>query len=259
MVAFQRTPVALTIAGSDSGGEAGIQADLEVFKSLGLHGAAAITCVTAQNRLRVHAIEPCSARIVRQQIIAVLEGYAPIAAKTGMLYSAAIIRTVSETWSGRGIPLVIDPVLLSTSGSRLLQPGAMTALKELLPRAVLVTPNLPETEALIGERVRTPEEMRTAARQLHDQFGCAALVKGGHMTSTDEATDFFYDGQSELLLRAPLRKGVRLHGTGCRLSAAITGFLAKGSTLPRAVALGKQFITDWITAQGTTKNTKPRR
>ena len=240
----------LTIAGSDSGGEAGMQADLQVFTALGLHGTAAVACITAQNRSRVAGIEPCTSRIVRQQIAAAFAGYSPAAAKTGMLYSPAIIRTVAQSLeSQRRIPLVVDPVLRSTSGLSLLQRQALPALKALLPMATIVTPNLREAAILTGQHVRSPEEMRTAARKLHDGFGCAVLVKGGHLASSTEAVDLFFDGKTELLFTAPFRKGLHLHGTGCRLSAAITGFLANGHPLPRAVELGKQFITDWIASR----------
>lgn len=244
-------PHALTIAGSDSGGEAGIQADLQVFAALGVHGTTALTCITAQNRSCVVAIEPCTPRIVRQQILAVGKAYSPAAVKTGMLYSPAIIRSVAETLrTFQRIPLVVDPVLAATSGASLAQPRALTAWKTyLLPLASLVTPNLREATALTGERIRSPEEMRAAARRLHGEFGCAVLVKGGHLVSSAEAVDLFFDGRNELLLSAPFRSRVHLHGTGCRLSAAIAAFLARGHDLTRAVELGKQFITDWIAEQ----------
>jgi hydroxymethylpyrimidine/phosphomethylpyrimidine kinase len=141
-------------------------------------------------------------------------------------------------------PLVVDPVLVSTSGARLLQPAAEQILREqLLPLAVLVTPNLQEAKALLGREVSTIEGMREAAREINSRFGCAALVKGGHLKNSKDAVDIFYDGKTELLLSAPFVKGVRLHGTGCVYSAAICAVLALENDLPRSVEIGKQFVT----------------
>jgi len=272
-------PVALTIAGSDSGGGAGIQADLKTFAALGVHGTSAIACFTAQNPNRIFAIEPVSPGMLRQQIEAVFEELPPAAVKTGMLFSADNIRVVAE-WlvsscklQGAGskaknlrpstfnlqLPLVIDPVMVSTSGTELLQPVAVEILKEqLLPLAALVTPNLAEAEILTGGNISSIEDMRAAARQIHERFGCAALVKGGHLPAatkrrgrkggrrTREAVDVFFDGRTELLLSAPFIKGVRTHGTGCTCSAAITAALARGCDLPQAVGLAKNYVTQTI-------------
>jgi len=243
------TPVALTIAGSDSGGGAGIQADLKTFAALGVHGASVVTCLTAQNPKRILGIQVCEPHFVRQQLSAVFEELPPKAIKTGMLYSAEIIREVAAFLSDckKGPPLVVDPVSIATSGTRLLQPKAAEVLRhELLPLAALVTPNLPEAEALIGAAIREPEEMRRAARLIRDEFGCAVLVKGGHLKHTREAVDIFYDGKNELMLTAPFIQGLSLHGTGCTYSAAITGFLARGLELPEAVRLAKTYITQAI-------------
>jgi hydroxymethylpyrimidine/phosphomethylpyrimidine kinase len=238
-------PVALTVAGSDSGGGAGIQADLKVFAALKVHGTSAITCVTAQNPKGVSAIEACSAKIVRAQIEAVFNELPPRAAKTGMLFSAEIIRAVACAFMGaKGCPLVVDPVMVATSGARLLKPEAVHALtRELFPLAILVTPNVPEAEALLGISIREPEDLRQAACALHDRFGCAALVKGGHLPNTREAIDVFFDGETELLLIAPRVRGVNTHGTGCTYSAAVAARLARGEKLERAVRLAKDFIT----------------
>ena len=239
-----RLRIALTIAGSDSGGGAGIQADLKTFTALGVHGASAITCITAQNPRRVTAIEPCSAKVVREQIAAVFEELPPAAIKTGMLFSAAIVRAVVASLKSNHAPAVVDPVLISTSGRPLLERSALDALrKQLLPIATLVTPNLAETEALLGCKVRSPEEMRQAARQIYEKFGCAAVVKGGHLVSSKEAADVFYDGSNELLLTAPFVPRVRTHGTGCVFSAAITAHLALGRPLAQAVIGAKEFVT----------------
>src|ERR1043166_2525096 len=220
-------PVALTIAGSDSGGGAGIQADLKTFAALGVHGTSALTCVTAQNPRRVLAGQACRPEIVRQQLAAIFAELRPHAVKTGMLYSAEIIRAVAKFLRRHPSPLVVDPVMISTSGARLLQPAAVAVLKkELLPLAAVVTPNLPETEMLLGRTLKSLEDLRDAAKELHARFGCAALVKGGHLRGGREAADIFFDGCTELLLTAPFIPGLRTHGTGCTYAAAITAHLA---------------------------------
>jgi len=241
-------PVALTIAGSDSGGGAGIQADLKTFAALGVHGTSAITCVTAQNPRGVYGIQACDVGIVRRQIDAVFEELRPAAVKTGMLYSAAIIRVVANCLRGnRDVPVVVDPVMVATSGAQLLEPAAVKALcGRLLPLATLVTPNLDEAEILIGEKLSSVTDLRAAARVLHARFGCAVLVKGGHLRGLREAVDIYYDGQQELLLSAPFIRGVSTHGTGCTYSAAIAGHLAGGCALPRAVRRAKEYITQAI-------------
>jgi len=246
-------PIALTIAGSDSGGGAGVQADLKTFAALGVHGTSAITCVTAQNPRGVSALEACSPGIVRAQMEAVFTELPPRAVKTGMLFSAEIIRSVARALRRRdGIPLVVDPVMVATSGARLLKPDAVLALtRELLPLALLVTPNVPEAEALLGLSIRAPEDLRRAARIMHERFGCAALVKGGHLSKTREAIDVFFDGKTELLLSAPRVPGVKNHGTGCTYSAAVAAHLAHGRKLERAVQLAKQFVTKAIVASKT--------
>ena len=244
-----RSPIALSIAGSDSGGGAGIQADLKTFASLGVHGTSAITCITAQNPKRVLGIQACRPQIVRQQIEAVFAELPPAAVKTGMLYSTDIIRAVVRCFNhgGKQPPLVVDPVMVSTSGARLLKPSAIDLLKrELLPLASIVTPNLNEAEILVGEKLTSVEDLRRAARYLHNRFGCAALVKGGHLRGLKEAVDIFYDGRQELLLSAPFVRGVSTHGTGCTYSAAIAGYLARGRSLPQAVHQAKEYISQAI-------------
>jgi hydroxymethylpyrimidine/phosphomethylpyrimidine kinase len=249
----KQLPVALTIAGSDSGGGAGIQADLKTFAALGVHGTSAITCITAQNPEAVRGIQACSAAIVRSQMEAVFDAFSPNAVKTGMLYSAPIIRVLAEFFHRRPrLPLVVDPVMVSTSGAPLLRPAAVKVLRtELLPLAMLVTPNLHEAEILVGEKLISVADLRTAARELHKRFGCAALVKGGHLRGLKEAVDIFYDGRQELLLSAPFIRGVNTHGTGCTYSAAIAGHLARGCPLPRAVQQAKEYITQAIAQSQT--------
>ena len=247
-----KLPVALTIAGSDSGGGAGIQADLKTFAALGVHGTSAIACLTAQNPRRVLGVEACSPKMLRQQIAAVFAELKPAAVKTGMLFTAENILIVANFFRHppsaiRHPRLIIDPVMVSTSGARLLQPAAEKILREkLLPLAALVTPNLDEAEILAEQKIRAPEDLRSAAREIHSRYGCAALVKGGHLKQCREAMDFFFDGETELLLSAPFVRGVTTHGTGCTYSAAICAALALGHDLPHAVELGKFFITDAI-------------
>jgi hydroxymethylpyrimidine/phosphomethylpyrimidine kinase len=240
-------PIALTIAGSDSGGGAGIQADLKTFAALGVHGTCAITCLTAQNPKGVLAIQAAKPAVVRAQIEAVFAELRPAAVKTGMLFDTAIIRAVADffgTQRGRRTPLVVDPVMVATSGARLLKPAALRALQtELIPLATLVTPNLDEAEILVGAKLNSVEDLRAAARTIHQRFHCAALVKGGHLRGLRDAVDIFFDGKTELFLSAPFVRGVSTHGTGCTYSAAIAAYLALGHDLPRAVQLAKDFIT----------------
>jgi hydroxymethylpyrimidine kinase/phosphomethylpyrimidine kinase len=243
-------PVALTIAGSDSGGEAGVQADLKTFALLKVHGASAITCVTAQNRKAVARIEPCAPSMVRAQLEAVAGAMPVASAKTGMLYSGAIVAEVAAFFQGaRSIPLVVDPVMVATSGRRLLHAGGLRALqRDLLPLAALVTPNVAEAEVLTGRKIGAVEELRAAAQAIYERFGCAALIKGGHLRGTRQAVDFLCSREGEWLLTAPRVKGGGWHGTGCTYAAAITGWLARGSSLAKAVERGKNYITESICA-----------
>lgn len=240
-----RLPVALTIAGSDSGGGAGIQADLKTFAALGVHGTSVVTCLTAQNPKGVLGVQAATPRIVRQQLDAVFDELPPAACKTGMLFSAGIIRVVVEYFDGKKRPpLIVDPVMIATSGARLLEKSAVRSVCDhLLPRATLLTPNVDEAESLLGLRIQDEEAVREAAHQLVARYGCAALVKGGHLKGTREALDVFYDGKSELLLSAPRVRGVATHGTGCTYSAAIAAYCARGEVLVEAVKLAKDFIT----------------
>ena len=238
-------PAALSIAGSDSSGGAGLQADLRPMTKLGVHGASVVTCVTAQNPGVVTAIHPTPAKVVAAQLDSVFSSLPIRAVKTGMLYSRSIIDAVAQCLAKRKrVQLVIDPVMISSSGTPLLKPSAALALSaRLLPLAKLVTPNLDEAAALAQRQVSEPEEMRDAARAIHERFGCAVLVKGGHM-KTAEAIDLFYDGREEFLLSAPRAKGVSPPGTGCTYSAAITAFLARSERLPGAVELAKQHMVE---------------
>jgi hydroxymethylpyrimidine/phosphomethylpyrimidine kinase len=244
----KQRPVALTIAGSDSGGGAGIQADLKTFAAFGVHGVSVLTCLTAQNPRRVLAVEPASTRILRRQIDAVFEELRPAAVKTGMLFSARNIHVLTDFFrKWNRLPLVVDPVVVATSGARLIESTAVKVLKEkLLPLATLATPNLHEAGILIGQKLASVEDLRIAAREIHRQYGCAALVKGGHLQNEQDAVDIFFDGHTELLLSAPFIQNVHTHGTGCTYSAAITAALALGHDLPRAVRMAKSYITQVI-------------
>jgi hydroxymethylpyrimidine/phosphomethylpyrimidine kinase len=247
---IKKIPVALTIAGSDSGGGAGIQADLKTFATLGVHGASVITCLTAQNPKRVLGIEPCSPKMLRLQLEAIFQELPPAAIKTGMLFSLQNIRVVAEFLKNNPrrvrVPLVMDPILISTSGTKLLQSGGLKVLMDcLLPLAVLVTPNLSEAEILSGQKISSVEDMCAAARKIHSRWGCAVLLKGGHLHGKD-AIDVFSDGKNEILLRASFVKGIRTHGTGCVYSAAICAALAQGKSLRQAVKMGKRFVTHAI-------------
>ena len=239
----------LSIAGSDPSGGAGIQADLKTFAARGVYGMAALTALTAQNTKGVWGVHLVPPEFVAQQIKAVLADIRVDAVKIGMIANADIAEAVADALAAhRGIPIVLDPVMIATSGARLLKPGAIAALqKELLPLAALATPNLDEAEILVGHPLTSVEDMRTAAKEIHARFGCAALVKGGHLRGLAEAVDIFYDGKAELLLTAPFVRGVSTHGTGCTYSAAITAGLAQGLKLSDAVKLGKKFITNAIT------------
>ena len=229
-------PIALTIAGSDSGGGAGIQADLKTFAALGVHGTSVITCLTAQNPKGVLGVQSATPTMLRQQLEAVFAELPPVACKTGMLYSTESVRIVVEFFSGKNrTPLIVDPVMVATSGARLLKPSAIKAIcDKLLPRATLVTPNLDEAELLLGMKIHEEEDLRTAARRIVERFGCAALVKGGHLRGTRDAVDIFNDGKTELMLTAPFVRGVSTHGTGCTYSAAIAAACALGVPLPEA-------------------------
>jgi hydroxymethylpyrimidine/phosphomethylpyrimidine kinase len=236
-------PVALTIAGSDSGGGAGVQADLKVFARCGVHGTSAVTAVTAQNLGGVRAVAPIAAPIVAEQLRAVLEGFAPTAAKTGMLWAAELVATVARFAAEPGFPpLVVDPVMVATSGARLLREDAVAAYRELLlPRAAIVTPNLDEAAVLLGATVDGEEAMADAAAALARRCGCrAVLLKGGHLAG-DPLDVLWLEGRA-VRWRHRRVAGVHSHGTGCALSAAIAAGLARGSALEAACAAAVELV-----------------
>ena len=239
-------PVALTIAGSDPSGGAGIQADLATFGAFGVHGASVVTALTAQNTRGVHGVTPVAPEFVRAQLDAVLDDLTVAAAKTGMLYGAENVRVVAELLGARPLPhLVVDPVMVSTSGDVLLDPAGMASLRDrLLPLATLVTPNLHEAEVLTGRPVRQLADMREAARALVGLGARAALVTGGHLPG--DAIDVLHDGHGLHELAASRVPASGVHGTGCALSAAITAELALGCAPADAIATAKRFVTGAI-------------
>jgi hydroxymethylpyrimidine/phosphomethylpyrimidine kinase len=238
---------ALTIAGSDSGGGAGIQADLKTFQELHVFGLSAFTAVTAQNTLGVTGIYELPPEAVARQIDAVATDLGIDAAKTGMIANIEIMEVIAEKIREHHIRrLVIDPVMIAKSGHALLREDARDALKRLLiPLATVITPNLPEAEVLTGMSLVTMEQRKEAARRLLDLGVQAVVIKGGH-TEDEEAIDLFYDGQEFRTLSAPRLHTRHTHGTGCTFSAAITAELAKGASLWEAVKTAKDFITEAI-------------
>ncbi len=239
-------PVALTIAGSDPSGGAGIQADLKTFHQFGVYGQAVITLVTVQNSQRVSRVHLLPDDLVREQIRAVIEDIRPNAAKTGALGDAAVVRAIAEEALSFDFPLVVDPVMISKHGTPLLPELACTVLRDLLlPRAYLVTPNLPEAAALTGRPVENLTEMRSAASRLRD-LGCrCVLIKGGHLAGR-VAVDILYADGEWFEFSAEHLNTRHTHGSGCTLSAAITAELAKGTPIPAAVERAKRFITEAI-------------
>jgi hydroxymethylpyrimidine/phosphomethylpyrimidine kinase len=234
--------VVLTIAGSDSGGGAGIQADLKTFCAHRVFGASVLTAVTAQNTRGMQNVEALSVRIVEAQMRSVLSDFDVAVAKTGMLFSAEIVECVARLAREFHLPnLVVDPVMVATSGDRLLQEEAVTAvINVLLPLARVVTPNLPEAEVLTGRPIRTLDDARGAAREIYEATGACAVIKGGHRESN--ATDVLFDGQDYHEYRAPILKTSAGHGTGCTFSAALAAQLARGCDLPEAVQRAKDYV-----------------
>jgi hydroxymethylpyrimidine/phosphomethylpyrimidine kinase len=241
-----KLPVALTIAGSDSGGGAGIQADLKTFAALGVHGTSAITAITAQNTLAVTDIFELPVGIIVAQIDTVAADLDVLAAKTGMLSSSEIIESVAAAIAAHGIRnLVVDPVMVAKGGAKLLRDDAIDSLRtHLLPLAAVITPNLPEAEVILGRSVKTIAERRDAARELVAMGARAAVVKGGH--AKNDATDVYWDGTDMVDLPASRVHTKNTHGSGCVFSAAITAGLASGLEPLAAVRKAKEFISGAI-------------
>jgi hydroxymethylpyrimidine/phosphomethylpyrimidine kinase len=238
-------PVALTIAGSDPSGGAGIQADLKTFHQFEVYGTAVITLITVQNTIRVDRVECLDPQLVRQQIRAVLDDVPPAAAKTGALGSREIVEAVAEEAAEFGFPLVVDPVMISKHGLPLVAEEAKSALvRRLIPHAFLLTPNVPEAAALTGIEIQGLEDMRTAARALASMGARAVLIKGGHLAG--DSVDLLWTPQGCREFPAPRIATRHTHGTGCTYSAAITAELARGTPLETAVERAKGFITQAI-------------
>ena len=243
-------PIVLSIAGSDSSGGAGIQADLKTFSALGVYGTTAITAITAQNTLGVHAQHPIPAEMVYNQIVAVLDDLHPSFVKIGMLSNPEIVMAVADALSKYPLSIVLDPVMVSSSGHRLLSVEAQEVIKQkLLPMATLITPNLPEMEALTGLPLSTYKEKEKAARCLMNSGAKAILLKGGHEEG-DVKTDILFSnsatGIQSTLFTSETVATRNIHGTGCTLSSAITAFLARGLALEEAIVEAKKYISNAI-------------
>jgi hydroxymethylpyrimidine/phosphomethylpyrimidine kinase len=238
-------PVALTIAGSDSSAGAGIQADLKTFSALGVYGITAVTCVVAEIPGKVARIEPLSSEIVRAQIEVLAKNFPIAAIKTGLLCSAEIISTVARAIADltRKVPLVVDPVMIATSGDRLLEPDAIQSYEsELFPLATLIAPNLDEAAELLGQKIQDRQTMERAARALSEKYGVAVLLKGGHLFG-EQAVDLLFANGKLVEFAAPFVHDVATHGTGCTYSGAITAGLANGLSLDDAIARAKEFVS----------------
>jgi len=242
-----RVKTALTIAGSDPSGGAGIQADIKTFSRLRVYGMAVVAAMTAQNTRGVAAVSEVAPDFVAQQLEAVFSDIRPDAVKTGMLLTSGVIESVGQKLKEYGTSnLVVDPVMISTSGATLMQPDAMTSFRRvILPLAFLVTPNIHEAMALTGRTIRSMAQMEEAAVHIHGTGPRNVLIKGGHAEDAD-ATDVLFDGKTFLKFRAPRIPTRNTHGTGCVFSAAITAYLASGEPIQEAVRLAKEFVTNAI-------------
>ncbi|MDD2478337.1 MAG: bifunctional hydroxymethylpyrimidine kinase/phosphomethylpyrimidine kinase [Victivallaceae bacterium] len=242
---IKRFPSALTIAGSDSGGGAGIQADLRTFNAFNIFGYSAICAVTAQNPLKVSEIALMSPGSVTAQINAVREVFSPGAVKTGMLGSGTLIKAVAEALVQLDVPLIVDPVVIASSGAALLPADAVNTLcKELLPLATWITPNIPEAEALSGVKINSIRDLEPAARRFSEIWDCGCILKGGHLPSGDISFDVVCMKEELYELSSPIVKisGNTAHGTGCTLSAAFAAGLARGATWQDAIKDAKTFV-----------------
>ena len=242
-------PVLLSIAGSDSGGGAGIQADLKTFQSFGCFGTTAITAVTCQNTKGVSAVQGLETEILSGQMKSIWEDFPVCAAKTGMLFSAPMIAAVRKFLREEApqLKLVVDPVMVASSGDRLLEKEAEEELLAFLPQASLITPNLPEAEIILGHSIVSIEDMKKAAKELYEKCGALVLLKGGHRKGNEQAqiaVDVYYDGKKNFqdLLSYPRIKSKNTHGTGCTLSAAITAGLGLGQNTHQAVLSARAYL-----------------
>ena len=234
--------IALTIAGSDSSGGAGIQADLKTFLANGVYGMSVVTALTAQNTCGVRSVLNATENFLRDQLDAVFEDIFPDAVKIGMVSSARLIEVIADGLTRHGAAnIVVDPVMVATSGARLIDEDAVKILRtRLFPLATIITPNIPELEVIIGKKISSPADMELAAEKIFDDFGCAVLAKGGHGLS--DADDFLFDGTGTWF-RGKRIDTPNTHGTGCTLSSAIAANLAKGHPLKNSVGRAKSYLT----------------
>jgi len=241
-----RIPVALTIAGSDSSGGAGIEADLKTFAAVGVHGTVALTSITAQNSFGVHGVQDVDIDIVKKQIDAVVQDCGVDAAKTGMLHTSEIILAVAEKIQQYKFKVVVDPVMIAKSGAPLIKPEARVSLKrEIIPLATVVTPNKFEAEELSGVKIESMEDAKKAARAIADLGPQAVVVKGGHLKGNTCADVLYFEGDF-IIYEKPRLVSNNTHGTGCCFSAAIAAYLAKGLEIPEAVKLAKDLVFEAI-------------
>lgn len=250
MNAQKTYPVVLSIAGSDSSGGAGIQADIKTFAALGVYGATAITAITAQNTLGVHALHPIPPQMVHDQIVATMDDLAPSVVKIGMLANVAIVDAVAEALSSYSTPIILDPVIVSTSGHRLLSAEAeKSIIRRLLPMTELLTPNIPEMEALADMPIATLDEKMRAAEQLFRYGAKAILLKGGHEQG-DAKCDILFNqtaaGIQSTTFTSETIDTRNTHGTGCTLSSAIAAYVARGCNISEAIFNAKEFVTEAI-------------
>jgi hydroxymethylpyrimidine/phosphomethylpyrimidine kinase len=240
-------PVALTIAGSDCSAGAGLQADLKTFQHFGVHGLTAVTCVVSETANCVRQVHPVPVAIVSDQIALLLDSFPVAAVKTGMLFSAAHVRAVAEVLAGHPeIALVVDPVMVASTGDALLEPEAIVLYQELLlPLARLITPNLPEAAVLLGDPIPDQAALEPAARRLAGRYQTNVLLKGGHLAGP-ECRDLLLAGGEVFRFSSPRLDLPGSHGTGCTLAAAVTARLALGDSLPAAVAAAKAYLTDTL-------------
>ena len=239
---------ALTIAGSDCSGGAGIQADLKTMLANGVYGMSAITSLTAQNTLGVSAIKNVTPKFMKQQIDSVFEDITPDAVKTGMIPNSGLIKIIAERMEFYGVKnLVVDPVMVATSGSPLSTAEGVIALRDkLIPLSTVVTPNVPEAEVLAGMKINSRDDMITAAKTINSECGCSVLIKGGHVADNSDDV-LFHDGEVHVFEMKKI-DNENTHGTGCTLSSAIACNLAKGMDVPQAVTRAKEYITEAIGA-----------
>ena len=245
-MSMRKVPVAMSIAGSDSGGGAGVQADMKTFSALGVYGASTLTAITAQNTVAVTAVHELPVELIAAQIDAVVTDIGVDAVKTGMLSSSAIVETVARELERHGIEnLVVDPVMVAKSGDPLLRDEAVESVRtRLLPLAALVTPNVPEAETLTGLKIESDDDVREAARRIVAMGARTVVVKGGHRDGP--ATDLFFDGAEFTEFTSERFDTVNTHGTGCTFASAAAAGLAQGKPLLEAVALAKEYVTEAI-------------